>query len=244
MSARALRAHALAVAGDAVLRWVSLAAFAMSLSLATSIPAELMDAPDEVRQSLTAPFSTVLAAYGAVLAAVYGSFRYTVDRRDGVIAQRLMLQTRRATLATRLPATALGGAAVALAATLGGHAALVISMGGVPPDGRAVAAASALGAVAGLWGVGLGLVVQSHLVALFLSALSIGSSILVAIFWKVVAVYLPLLALLEAFRFDVSAVGIMSGERLDSSVATLVSVGWVLTVLVAGSIAFMRRDVK
>lgn len=244
MIARALQAQALGFAGDVVLRWMSLAAFAMSLSLATSIPTDLLDAPTGVRESLTAPFGTVLATYGAVLASVYGSFRYTVDRRDGVVAQRLMLQSRQASLLVRLAASALGGAIVALAATVGGHAALVIAMGGIPVDWASVAAATAVGAVAGLWGVGVGLVVQSHLVALFLAALSIGSAVLAAMFWKVGAVYLPLLAMLGAFRFDVSAVGIMPHERLDNSAAVLVTAGGLLAVLVAGAVAFVRRDVK
>lgn len=244
MIAQAFRAQALGFAGDVVLRWVSLAAFAMSLSLATSIPPEFMDAPPEIRASLTAPFSTVLATYGAVLAAVYGSFRYTLDRRDGVVAQRLMLQSRWVTLLVRLPASAIGAAIVALAAVIGGHTALAIAMGGIPVDWSAVGASIALGAVAGLWGMGLGILVQSHLVALFVVSLSMGAAILVAMFWKAGAVYLPLLAMLEAFRFDVAAVGILPEHGLDPSIAVLIAVGWVSAALLAGGLSFLCRDVK
>ncbi|MFP3345194.1 hypothetical protein R0J87_22200, partial [Halomonas sp. SIMBA_159] len=73
----------------------------MSLSVAAGVPPELTDAPMDVRASLAAPYRAVLATYGAVLAAVYGSFRYTVDRRDGVVAQRLMSQPRGATYLAR-----------------------------------------------------------------------------------------------------------------------------------------------
>lgn len=244
MIGRAFRAHTRSCAGDVVLRWVAVAAFAMSLSLATSIPPEFLDAPAEVRESLGAPFHAVLATYGAVLAAVYGSFRYTVDRRDGVVAQRLMLQTRWATLLTRTPTSAIGGAIVALAAVVGGHTALAVAMGGVPLDWSSVASALALGAVAGLWGLGVGLVVQAHLVAMLLVSLSMGAAILVGVLWKTGAVYLPLLAMLQAFGFDVDAVGVAPEHGLDASVAALVTAGWVLGALVAGGVSFLRRDVR
>lgn len=243
MIGRALRAHARSFSGDIVLVWMAVAAFAMSLSLATSIPPEFAESTPDVRDAFTGPFSAVLATYGAVLAAVYGSFRYTIDRRDGVIAQRLMLQTRWATLLTRVPASALGGAIVAAAAVIGGHVALAVSMGGIPVRWSSVGAVVAIGAVAGLWGMGFGVVVQAHLAALFVVPMSMGAAILVAMFWKAGAVYLPLLAMLEAFRFDVAAVGITPEESLDPSVAVLVTIGWVLTALVTGSVTFLRRDV-
>lgn len=244
MIGQALRAHVRTFAGDIVLLWVVVAALAVSLSLATSIPPELAEAPADVRTALTAPFTAVLATYGAVLASVYGSFRYTLDRRDGVVAQRLMLQPRWVTLLVRAPASALGGAVVALAGLAGGHAALAFAIGGIALDGTAVGSTLALGAIAGLWGMGLGIVVQAHLVALFAASLSMGAGLLVAIFWKAGAVYLPLLAMLQALRFDVAAVGIMPGESLDGSTAVLVTAGWVTAALLAGLLSFMNRDVR
>ena len=106
MIGRALRAHARGFARDVVLFWVTVAGLVLSLSVATNIPPELADAPPDVRAAFAAPYEAVLATYGAVLAAAYGSFRYTVDRRDGVVAQRLMLQPRWATLLVRVPASA------------------------------------------------------------------------------------------------------------------------------------------
>ena len=244
MIGQALRAHVRTFAGDIVLLWVVVAALAVSLSLATSIPPELAEAPADVRTALTAPFTAVLATYGAVLASVYGSFRYTLDRRDGVVAQRLMLQPRWVTLLVRAPASALGGAVVALAGLAGGHAALAFAIGGIALDGTAVGSTLALGAIAGLGGMGLGIVVQAHLVALFAASLSMGAGLLVAIFWKAGAVYLPLLAMLQALRFDVAAVGIMPGESLDGSTAVLVTAGWVTAALLAGLLSFMNRDVR
>lgn len=243
MIGRALRAHARSFSGDVVLLWMAVAAVAMSLSLATSIPPEFADSTTDVRDAFTAPFSAVLATYGAVLASVYGSFRYTIDRRDGVIAQRLMLQSRWATLLTRVPASALGGAIVAAAAVVGGHLALAVSMGGIPVRWSSVGAVIALGAVAGVWGMGVGVVVQAHLLALFVVPMSMGAAILVAMFWKAGAVYLPLLAMLEAFRFDVAAVGIGPEESLDTPIALLITIGWVLTALLVAGATFLRRDV-
>ncbi|MFJ2553546.1 hypothetical protein [Microbacterium sp. NPDC087591] len=244
MIGQALRAQARSFLGDRVLVWMAVAGFVMSLSLATSIPPDLADATAEVRESLIAPYSAVLAMYGGVLAAVYGSFRYTVDRRDGVIAQRLMLQPRWATLVARVPASGIGGAIVALAAVIGGHTALRLTMGGIPVDWVAVGATLSLGAASGLWGLGWGIVVRAHLVALFVTPLSLGSAVLVAMIWKAGAVYLPLLAMLEAFRFDVAALGIPAGHALDSSFAVLVTAGWVVVALVAGGVSFLKSDVR
>ncbi len=244
MIGRAFRAHARSFAGDVVLFWVAVAGFVLSLSVATNIPPELADAPADVRAALTAPYEAVLATYGAVLAAAYGSFRYTVDRRDGVVAQRLMLQPRWATLLVRVPASALGGAIVALVGAVGGHVALTVAMGGPPLEWASVGSALGLGALAGLWGIGVGVVVQAHLVALFVAPMSMSVAVLVAIFWGPGAVYLPLLAMLEALRFDVSALGIPPNEGIDSSTAVLVTAAWVLGALVAGGLSFMNRDVR
>jgi hypothetical protein len=241
---RALRAQARSFRSDVVLLWSAVAAIVVSLSLATNIPPEFADAPADAREALIASFAAVLATYGAVLAAVYGSFRYTVDRRDGVIAQRLMLQPRWAILLVRLPTSALGGAVVALAGVVGGHVALTIAMGGIPVQWSSVGTAVALGAVAGLWGLGLGIVIQAHLVALFVASMSMAVALLVAPFWSVGAAYFPLLAMLEAFQFDLTTVGLAPEDALDTSLAVLVAAGWVLVALAAGAVAFLKRDVK
>lgn len=243
MIGRVLRAHLRAFSGDVVLLWVVVAGVLLSLTVAVSAPSEIVDAPPEVRASLAAPYGAVLATYGAVLAAVYGSFRYTVDRRDGVVAQRLMSLPRGATFAARATGAAVGGAVVALAAAGGGHTALSLTSGVGPLDWSSVGSTLVLGAGAGLWGMGIGVVTQAHLVALFVVPLSLSGGVLVAMFWKHGAVYLPLLATLDALGFDVSAVGITPHESLDGQVAALVAGGWVLAALTAGGIAFMMRDV-
>ncbi|OAN36614.1 hypothetical protein [Microbacterium sp. H83] len=244
MIGRALRSQARSLFGDVVLLWVAVAAVLMSISMAMSIPTEFRDAPPSARAELAGPFTAILATYAAVLAAVYGSFRYTVDRRDGVIAQRLMLQTRGATLLARAPASAVGGALVALAGVVGGQGALAVAVGGIPLDGGSIGATVALGAVAGLWGMGIGIVVRAHLVALFLVSMSMGAAILLAIVWKAGAVYLPLLAMLDAFRFDLTPIGLTPQQTLDAPVAALVTVAWVLAALLAGALSFLRRDVR
>lgn len=243
MIGRVLRAHARAFAGDVVLLWVAVAGVVISLSVVANVPPEFADAPPDVRAALMAPFATVLATYGAVLAAVYGSFRYTVDRRDGVIAQRLMSQRRGATYLARAFGAAVGGAVVALAAAAGGHAALRLAGEALPLDWSSVAQTCVLGAASGLWGMGLGVIVQTHLVALFVVPMSLSGAVLLAIVWRDGAVYLPFLAMLEALRFDLSAVGIVPDDRLGGPIAALVAGGWVLAAVVAGGVSFVTRDV-
>lgn len=244
MIGQAFRAQARIVTGDVVLLGVALAAFVLSLSLATSVPPELRDAPDAVRAEFVGSFRVVLATYAAVLAAVYGSFRYTIDRRDGVIAQRLTVQPRWAILTARVPASAVGGAIVALAGAVGGQVALTICVGGVPVEWSAVGSTLAFGAVAGLWGLGIGIVVQAHLVALFVASMSMSAALLLAMFWSSGAVYLPPLVMLQAVGFDVVAAGIPPEARLDTALAMWVTAGWVLVALGAGGVSFLKRDVR
>ncbi|PCE14632.1 hypothetical protein AUC47_03390 [Microbacterium sp. SZ1] len=242
MIARAFRIQARSLLHDIVLLWVLAAAFAMSVLVAAGVPPELADAPPNSRAALFAPFGVVVAVYGAVLAAVYGSFRYTVDRRDGVLAQRLMLERRPTVLLTRVPAAAVGGACISLAAVTGAHAAFGVAFGGLPIDGSTVGRTLLLGAVAGVYGLAVGLVVQTHLVALFIAPMSLAAGLLVVAVWPTMAVHLPLLALLEALGFDVSAAGLAAPDRLDRPVAVLVSAGWMLIGLLGGGILFLIRD--
>lgn len=244
MIGNALRAQARSFSGDVVLLGAAAAALVLSLSLATSIPPDLGDAPADVRAAFTESFSVVLATYGAVLAAVYGSFRYTIDRRDGVIAQRVTMQPRSAIFLARVPVAAVGGAAVALAGVVGGQVALNIALGGVAVDWSAVGSTVILGAVAGLWGMGLGVVVQVHLVALFVVSTSMSGALLLVMFWSAGAVYLPPLVMLEAVGFDVGAVGITPDGRLDNALAVGMTAGWVLVALLAGGVSFLKRDVR
>jgi len=245
---RALRAQARSFAGDVVLLGMVAAALLMSLAVATSIPPDLAEAPAGVRSVFAESFTVVLATYGAVLAAVYGSFRYTIDRRDGVIAQRLMMLPRWTIFVARMPTAALGGAIVALTVVVVGQIALNVSRGGATLDGATldgatVASTLALGAVAGLWGMGLGVVVQVHLVALFVVSMSMSGALLLTMFWSSGAGYLPPLVMLRALGFDVSAMGIPRNDLLESSLALWATAGWVLAALLAGGAAFMKRDV-
>lgn len=116
---RALAAQAVSAVGDVPLAGVCAGAMLLSASIAASVPADIAAAPDDVKALVAVPLATVLAVYSAVLAAIYGSFRYTVDRRAGVVAQRSTVQPRPWALVGRLPFTALGGVLVAGASVLG-----------------------------------------------------------------------------------------------------------------------------
>ncbi|WP_144874131.1 hypothetical protein [Microbacterium sp. 1.5R] len=244
MIGRALRMQANSLSGDIVLLWMLGAAFGMSLLIATGVPPELIAAPASERAALAAPLGTILAVYGAVLASVYGAFRYTVDRRDGVVAQRLMLQPRRAVLIGRIPSAAIGGMAVSAASVVGGHAALLAAMGGIPVEWSTLCRTLALGAVAGVYGLGVGLVVQSHLLALFIAPMSLGVALLVATVWPEGAAHLPLFAMLEALGFDLRAVGLAPSDRLAAPVAALLAGAWVVIGILGGGILFLVRDVR
>lgn len=244
MIGRFLRAQVVGLAGDVVLLGVAGAGLAMSLSVAASIPADLARAAADVSAALGPPLDAVLALFTTVFAAVYGSFRYTIDRRDGVVAQRLMFQSRGSILRARMLSSVVGGAAVAVAVLLGGHVALTVAMGGTPVDPAVLARTVGLGAVAALWGLGVGLVVQAHLPALFVAPMSMAAATLVAMLWSAGAAFLPVVAMLEAFRFDVTAVGLRPEDRLRAPLAVLLTGGWSALALIGGTGAFLRRDVK
>lgn len=240
---QALRAQSRSFARDVVLLSVGIVAFTMALSLITSLPADISSAPMEVRSRLLAPFDSVMATYGALMAAIYGSFRYTSDRRRGVVAQRLSVQPRWAHLAGRVPWAALGGAVIAVATVLGGRIALTPSMGGFALDLSSTVLTAALGATAALWGLSVGLLVQHHLIALFVAPLSLSFGLLLTALWGPGAVWFPLPAMLTAFGFALGDVALGDVAALDPVASAAVVFGWSVVALAAGATSFARRDV-
>ncbi len=245
MIANALRAQGCSFKGDVVFRIMVAVSFIMALSLAASIPTGIREAPLETRDSFVESFGVIIAIYGAILAAIYASFRYTIDRRNGVVSQRLALQPRRMlNVAMRVPYSGLGGAIVALSACLGGYIALSISMGYSQPPWSSIGPTLALGAAAGLWGLGLGLLVQAHLPALFVVSVSLSCAMFVAMFWGSYAVWFPLLVMLQACGFKISQLGIESSGNIHILAAVLGAIAWVSVALIAGTVSFLRSDVK
>lgn len=241
---RALAAQAVSAVGDVPLAGVCAGAMLLSASIAASVPADIAAAPDDVKALVAVPLATVLAVYSAVLAAIYGSFRYTVDRRAGVVAQRSTVQPRPWALVGRLPFTALGGVLVAGASVLGGRLALAPALGTAGLDAATVAAALVVGAVAALWGLGVGLVVQAHLPSLFVAPVSLSGALLVAPFWPDTAAWLPLPALLRAAGLDLAPIGLDVGAGPAPGVAGALTGAWVAAVLAAGGWSFLRRDLR
>jgi hypothetical protein len=107
-----------------------------------------------------------------------------------------------------------------------------------------VAATSAVGAVAGLWGLGVGLVIQQHLLALFVAPVSLGAAMVVAIFWSPGAVWFPLPAVLAGAGFDLSEIGLDSAVVLERPLSTAIAAVWTVLILAAGTTSFLTRDVK
>ncbi|WP_431795757.1 hypothetical protein [Microbacterium enclense] len=239
---RALAAQAVSAVGDVPLAGVCAGALLLSASIAANVPADIAAAPDDVKALVAAPLATVLAVYAAVLAAIYGSFRYTVDRRAGVVAQRSTAQPRPWALVARPPFTALGGVLVAAASIVGGRLALAPTLGGIGLDAGTVAAALAVGAVAALWGLGVGLLVQAHLPSLFVAPLSLSGALLAAPLWPDVVGWLPLPALLSAAGLDLGALGLDGGVGPAPGIAPAIAGAWVVAILAAGGWSFLHRD--
>ncbi|WP_307453712.1 hypothetical protein [Microbacterium proteolyticum] len=215
----------------------------LSASIGASVP-DVSFAPEEAKSAIVEPLSTVIAVYSAVMATIYGSFRYTVDRRGGVVAQRATLQPRRWGLIARIPFTALGGVLVALASLLGGHAALAATLGtrGLAP--ATLGDVAIVGAAAAVWGLSMGLLVQAHLPSLFVAPLTLSAALLIAPLWPAVAAWLPLPALLRAVGFDLTPLGIDVVVGPPSGAAAPLTIAWLVLLLIGGSGAFLRRDFR
>ena len=276
---RTVLSQALCAARDLPLVGVAGVAAVLSASIAASIPTDVALAPDAEKVLLAETLSTVIAVYAAVMAAIYGSFRYTIDRRVGVVAQRATVQPRGWALVGRIPFTALGGAAVGMAALLGARLALVpafallglhardvaativvAAAGGVAGrrgarlalvaafallgvHGRDVAAARGVAAAASLWGLGVGLLVQAHLPALFVAPISLSLAVMLAPVWPTFCEWLPLPTFLRAGGLDLSVLGLADGG-VDQSLAALLASVWLVGVVVVGAGSFLRRDLR
>ncbi|WP_307382469.1 MULTISPECIES: hypothetical protein [Microbacterium] len=230
--------------GDLPLAWVCAAAIVLSASIGASVPGDVAAAPEAAKVAIAAPLSTVIAVYAAVMAAIYGSFRYTVDRRGGVVAQRATLQPRRWGLAARVPFTAVGGALVATAALLGGRVALAAALGARGLEPATVGTVAIVGAAAAVWGLGAGLLVQAHLPSLFVAPLSLSAALLVAPLWPAVAPWCPLPTLLRAAGLDLAPLGIDAAVGPARGVAVAVAAAWLAAALAAGTVSFLRRDLR
>lgn len=241
---RALAAQGRSFAADLPLAGVCAAALVLSASIAAGIPGDAAGAPDDAKALVVGPLSTVIGVYAAVMAAIYGSFRYTIDRRTGVVAQRATLQPRRWALTGRVPFIALGGALVAATAVLGGRLALAPAFGLVGLDAPAVLAVLGVGGASAVWGLGVGLLVQAHLPALFVAPFSISIALMGAPLWPDIVAWLPLPAMLRAVGLDLAALGIGDSVGPTPGVAVAVAAAWVAAVLTAGAWSFVRRDLR
>ncbi|MBD8478379.1 hypothetical protein [Microbacterium sp. CFBP 8794] len=243
--AQAIAAQARGAVADMTLLGVTVSALLLSLSLAAGVPSDLGTASAAEKELAVVPLSAVVAVYAAVMATIYGSFRYTIDLRVGVVAQRATLQPRGAAIAARVPFTALGGAVVAGLALAGGRVALAPVLGTTGLGPGVVAGTLVVGAVAALWGLGVGLLVRAHLFALFVAPLSLSVALFVGAMWPEPAGWMPLPAMLHAVGFDLASLGIVpaaSGHILEPAVSTAITATWTSATLGAGIVSFLRRD--
>lgn len=254
MSGRMLQARAYGFAFDRVLQVLAAAAALLPLTFLMGLPEELRDAPIAVRAEFASEARTVAMVYAAALAAVYGSFRYTVDHRDGVIARQVTLARRTPVIASRVPFVILGGVLIAAVVAASCHGVLWIALGGVPlPAGDDAGGAEVLGSVprtmgigalAAVWGFSLGVVVRRHILALFVVPFSLTAALPLAGYAPVLAGWLPLPALARALGFDLSSFGLAGASASASVLALVESAAWIGAALCVALLLFARRDVK
>ncbi|RXS69392.1 hypothetical protein EST92_25615 [Streptomyces sp. TM32] len=134
-------------------------------------------APDEAlfrlaRGQLGAAMVTLV-----VLAAVYGSARFTNSYRTGAVARSVLIGPRTEVLWCKAASAAVGGALIGLAGTTVLAVILRLGTGDTGLSAGTVPGAVGASASAAVWGVLLGSLIKHHLVAFF----AVPTSLLVAV---------------------------------------------------------------
>ncbi|MGM1018368.1 MAG: hypothetical protein ACQEW8_12605 [Actinomycetota bacterium] len=243
MSASALRARAVSFAFDTVLRVLALIAVVLPLTFLIGVPSELATAPAAVRESFVDEVHTLSTLSAVMLSAIYASFRYTMDHRDGVVSRQITLTRRLPAFAARLPFALAGGVVIAAGTVIATHLVALAAWGVGEVEAWTVARTVCFAAVGAVWGLSLGVIVRMHLLALVVVPLSLGGALPLAGFLPAIAAWLPLPLGARAFGFDLESIGVGGGEGI-----TAVAAGAVLALFLAVAVGvafrlFLMRDV-
>ena len=131
-----------------------------------------------------------------------------------------------------------------MAAFIGGRAALAAALGARGLDPAIVGTVAIVGAATAVWGLGAGLLVQAHLPSLFVAPLSLSAALLVAPLWPAVAAWSPLPTLLRAAGLDLAPLGIDAAVGPAPGAAVALAAAWLTAALAAGTVSFLRRDLR
>lgn len=164
---RALLAEAARLRTDRPLAVGAVLAVALAASVTLSLPEDLRAAPTEARLALFDALEPSMLSTAAVVAGLYGAFRFTADLERGVVARQLGFIGRLPLLGARAVSSMLGGAALAMLTASAGAVAYSAVSGAEAGGGGFVLAAGAVGAIGGLWGLAIGAVIGRHVPALF-----------------------------------------------------------------------------
>lgn len=243
MILRALRARAFRWPRDRVLGGAVIGMLGLTLVVAVGIPAELRAAPLSVRGAFAEEYRVVGVLSAALVAAIYGSFRYTIDHRDGAVAQQVTITQRVPHLVARVPFTMLGGAVIALVAVGASQLVVMLLVGVDEIAAETVFDHTALGTIMGLWGFCLGVIVRRHLLALAVVPASLGIALLLAAFAPEIGVWLPFPAGADALGFELAPFGFTPDSQLPDGIAVVVFAGWLCIATAVAYLRFTRFDV-
>lgn len=222
---------------DRVLWGVLAGALLLLLTSALGFPENLSSAPEPALSAVTAALRFPLEVNIATMASVYGSFRYTIDHRDGFIGRQVMWQSRVPTLTPRLLTTFIAGAITGLWCWLVFHVTLSISAQQIIVDSGTIWSSLLLGGTCSVWGLCVGSLVRAHLLALFLVPATLLLTVALGVGAPELATWSPLGAFLQAF-----GEGLPKAPTIGHPV--LLSLCWIIAAIGISLYSFRRRDIR
>ncbi|MGO4453414.1 hypothetical protein [Arthrobacter sp. RAF14] len=206
------------------------------LASAVGLPRDLNSVPASMTETVMHAFRIPLAVNAATMASIYGSFRFTIDYRDGYIARQLLWQSRNTSLIAKMPPTMAAGAAIGAISCLIFAAVVGAAMRRPVLDFETLGQAAVLGIACSLWGLCVGSLVRAHLVALFIVPATLVLALPLALWKPEVSGWSPLSALLQ------STGNRIPGE-LPLQLAGALGLAWLALAIIASLWAFNRRDI-
>lgn len=239
---RALRSRWSSFRRDPLLVAVLAVAVVLPLTVLIALPADLRSALAPIRAGVATEIDGLVTLVVAAVAAIYGSGRYTVDHRDGVIAREAAMLHRSEILLSRLLFAVLAGAAVGVVGALSGGLVVGIAAGwegrGAGSVGATGVVDAALGAICAGWGLSVGILVRHHLPALVMAPLLLSAVLAVAPMAPGVAAWFPLPLIAEAVGAELS---VAAPGRATAIVLAALGIA---ALLCAAAVRFLRTDIR
>ncbi|MBF4461838.1 MULTISPECIES: hypothetical protein [unclassified Rathayibacter] len=236
MIASALRTEALRLRSDRPLAGLALVALVLGLSILLAVPENVREAPASARSALFDALAPSLLTTAAVVAGLYGAFRYTSDLERGVLARQLGFVGRLPLLCARAVMAAIGGALLAavssVAAVLAFRAVAASDVGVL----ELLPAGVLVGVSAALWGLAVGVVIGRHVPALVAVSGVLAASLPLSEWQPDARLATPLGAWLASVAYG--------GDRsADLGLALAAGVLWLIVAAVLAVVVVLRRDI-